>query len=197
MLSYISLAVLVASFVAPSAATPPACLLACAASVVKSSPTCNQLNDVTCVCNSEAEALQACLSTACPEGVASKASSAFKSVCTAATAKSSATSSAAWTAVPTAEANFAAASGIVRSSGSAVKSSAVKSSAVKSSAVESSAVESSAVKSSAKSTTLAKSTSAAASSSAAHSASSASNAAGSLEFNGFLGVAAAVAINLL
>ncbi|TID18186.1 hypothetical protein CANINC_003927 [Pichia inconspicua] len=81
MLSYVSLAVLLSAYVAPSLATPPACLLACAADVVKSSSTCNKLDDIKCVCSSEASALKSCLDTRCPDGLSGTAYSAFEGIC--------------------------------------------------------------------------------------------------------------------
>ncbi|OUT20242.1 hypothetical protein CAS74_004489 [Pichia kudriavzevii] len=81
MLSYVSIAVILAAYVAPSVATPPACLLACAAEVIKASSQCNQLNEINCVCSNEASSIQSCLQSKCPNGNADTAYTSFKNVC--------------------------------------------------------------------------------------------------------------------
>lgn len=76
----ISTLVVLASQIQSTLATPPACLLACVGQVTKKSD-CSGLNDLTCICSSEASDVEKCLNSACPDGDADTAISAFKSSC--------------------------------------------------------------------------------------------------------------------
>lgn len=136
-------------------ATPPACLLACVASVSKDAQCASGIQDFSCICETNGSKVIDCLESACPSGDADTAISALKSDCSAqsytlasASSKTSASASASSAADSSAAASSAEASSAYtpsHSHGSIVTSVVASSSAEETAAGATSAAPSSSV----------------------------------------------------
>lgn len=93
MASFLKISTLLAivSTLQTTLATPPACLLACVAKIEKQSK-CSGLNDLNCICSSEASAIEKCLQDICPNNNADTAIDSFRDSCSGFDSASSASS---------------------------------------------------------------------------------------------------------
>lgn len=94
MASFLKISTLLAivSTLQTTLATPPACLLACVAKIEKES-NCSGLNDLNCICSSEASAIEKCLEDICPNNNADAAIDSFRDSCSGYDSASSSSSS--------------------------------------------------------------------------------------------------------
>ncbi|EMG47389.1 SSR1 Covalently-linked cell wall protein 14 [Candida maltosa Xu316] len=142
MLFKISTLLAIAATLQTTLATPPACLLACVSKIEKAS-NCSGLNDLSCICSSQASKIEQCLNDICPNDNADDAIKAFKSSCSGFTSSSSSSESESASSTASSESESSSESQSASESESESASSTAESSAEQSSSAAGSASSSS------------------------------------------------------